>query len=141
MLGRMNAMSSDFTAGAIPLGAAPPGSAPGVAEPVAASAMGLKWSALLDAAGVVATLAGFAAEPLPPHVRDFPATMQHAGGWRLQLAEQGVADLAAIMEPGIAALLAVHARGADPVPAARALWQEFQAACAALLALAPPGDA
>lgn len=61
-----------------------------------------------------------------------------AGGWRRQSAEQGIDDLAAIMEPGLAALLAVNARGVNPAVAAMALWQEFHAARATLLALAPP---
>jgi hypothetical protein len=45
------------------------------------------------------------------------------------------------MEPGLAALLAVNARGADPRPAAEALWREFLAARAAVLALLPPAAA
>jgi len=105
-----------------------------------ASAMSMKWSALHDAAGVVATLAGIAAEPMRPEVRNFPAVMRDAGGWRRNLAEQGIEDLAAVMEPGLAALLAVHARGINPATAALALWQEFCAARAALLALTPPPE-
>ena len=65
-------------------------------------------------------------------VRNFPAVMRDAGGWRRDMAEQGIEDLAAIMEPGMAALLAVHARGISPASAALALWQEFHAARAAL---------
>ncbi len=53
------------------------------------------------------------------------------------MAEEGVEDVAAIMEPGLAALLAVHARGADAAPAALALWQEFLTARNALLTLQP----
>jgi hypothetical protein len=102
------------------------------------SALSMKWSALHDAAGVVAALAGLSPEPMTAAARNFPATMRDAGGWRRQHAEQGVDDLAAIMEPGLAALLAVHARGADPRPAARTLHEEFLAARDALLALAPP---
>ena len=105
-----------------------------------ASAMSMKWSALHDAAGVVATLAGIAAEPMRPEVLNFPAVMRDAGGWRRNLAEQGIEDLAAVMEPGLAALLAVHARGINPATAALALWQEFCAARAALLALTPPPE-
>lgn len=104
----------------------------------AVSAMSMKWSALHDAAGVVAMLAGAKSEPMTADERNFPATIREAGGWRREHAEQGVDDLAAIMEPGLAALLAVHARGADPAPAARSLHEEFLAARAALLALAPP---
>ncbi len=103
-----------------------------------ASAMSMKWSALHDAAGVVAMLAGIAAEPMRPEVRNFPAVMRDAGGWRRERAEQGIDDLSAIMEPGLAALLAVHARGVNPAAAALALWQEFHAARAALLAITPP---
>jgi hypothetical protein len=102
------------------------------------SAMSMKWSALHEAAGVVAALAGVAAQPMSAAERNFPATIRDAGGWRREHAEQGVDDLAAIMEPGLAALLAVHARGADPRPAARTLYEEFLAARAAVLALAPP---
>ncbi|MFM5892988.1 MAG: hypothetical protein ACKOQM_00935 [Novosphingobium sp.] len=106
-----------------------------------ASAMSMKWSALHDAVGVVGMLAGLAAEPTRPEIRNFPAVMRDTGGWRRDLAEQGINDLSAVMEPGLAALLAVHARGANPAVPALALWQEFQAARAALLALVPPGNA
>lgn len=103
-----------------------------------ASAMSMKWSALHDAVGVVGMLAGLAAETMRPEVRNFPALMRDVGGWRRDLAEQGIEDLSAIMEPGLAALLAVNARGGNPAPAALALWQEFHAGRAALMALAPP---
>ncbi len=103
-----------------------------------ASAMITRWSALHDAAAIVATLAGIAAEPHRPEQRNFPALMRDAGGWRYALAEQGVDDLTGMMAPGLKALLAIHARGADCAPAALALWQEFHVARAALLALAPP---
>lgn len=106
-----------------------------------ASAMSMKWSALHDAVGVVGMLAGMAAETMRPDVRNFPAVMRDAGGWRRDRAEQGIDDLSAVMEPGLAALLAIHARGVNPATAALALWQEFHAARAALLALTPPPEA
>lgn len=109
-----------------------------VAAPLAS--MGQRWSALHQAAGAVAMLAGLPAETLPAEMRDFPATIQAVGGWRSALAEQGLADLTAVMEPGLAALLALHRRGADPAVAARALWEEFHAARTALLALVPPPE-
>ena len=103
--------------------------------------MSMKWSALHDAVGVAGMLAGIAAEPMRAEVRNFPAVMRDAGGWRRQRAEQGIDDLAAIMEPGLAALLAVNARGVNPAVAAMALWQEFQVARSALLTLSPlPGS-
>lgn len=98
----------------------------------------MTWSALHDAAAVVSTLAGLQPEMRKPEIRNFPAIMRDTGGWRYDLAKQGVNDLAAFMEPGLAALLAVSARGVSPVSAALALWQEFITTRAALLALIPP---
>jgi hypothetical protein len=101
-------------------------------------ATGLRWAALAEAASVVATLAGLEPERTATQASDFPELIRDAEPWRRERAEHGVADLAAIMEPGIAALLAVNARGADPRPAATALWREYLAARAAILALLPP---
>lgn len=130
----MNAHSS-FSA---PVGGVLPTSGRAEFGQASASAMSMKWSALHDAVGVAGMLAGIAAEPMRAEVRNFPAVMRDAGGWRRKKAEEGIDDLAAIMEPGLAALLAVNARGVNPAVAAMALWQEFHAARAALLALAPP---
>jgi stage V sporulation protein SpoVS len=130
----MNAHSS-FSA---PIGGVLPTSGRAEFGQASASAMSMKWSALHDAVGVAGMLAGIAAEPMRAEVRNFPAVMRDAGGWRRQRAEDGIDDLAAIMEPGLAALLAVNARGVNPAVAAMALWQEFHAARAALLTLAPP---
>lgn len=102
-----------------------------------ASALSMKWSALHDAAAAVATIAGGQAPPLPQAVRAYPAVMRDAGGWRRDLAEQGIEDLTAIMEPGLAALLAALARGANPKSAAIALWREFVQARDSLLLLIP----
>lgn len=132
----MNAIPPSMT-GSAPQ-AALPGSGRAEFGQASASSMSMRWSALHDAAAIVATLAGIAAEPQRPEQRNYPALMREAGGWRRALAEQGVDDLAAMMEPGLTALLAVHARGADPAAPALALWQEFHIARAALLTLAPP---
>jgi len=105
-----------------------------------ASAMSMKWAALHDAISVVGSLAGLAPEPMRADVRNFPALIRDVGGWRRDRAEQGIDDLSAVMEPGIAALLAIQARGVNPASAALALWQEFHAARAALLMLAPPPE-
>ena len=128
-------MHHNFTATGT--GALPTTGRPEVGQ-ASASAMSMKWSALHDAVNVVGMLAGLAAEPTKPEIRNFPAVMRDTGGWRYELAKQGVDDLASIMEPGLAALLAVSARGQSPGPAAAALWQEFVASRAALLALVPP---
>lgn len=97
-----------------------------------------KWAALQDAANVVATLAGLEPERPGAEIRNFPALIRDAAKWRRELAEQGIDDMTAMMQPGIAALLGVNARGADPRHAALALWREFTHARAAVLTLLPP---
>jgi hypothetical protein len=128
------------------MNAIPPSMFPGVpARPVfgqaAASALSLKWAALQNAAEIVASLAGLEPERTTPEIRNFPALMREAEPCRRELADRGAEDMAAVMEPGIAALLGVNARGASPRPAALALWREFVEARAALLALLPPTGA
>ena len=87
---------------------------------------------------MICTLAGLATEPMTSTLRNFPAAMRDAGGWRRAMAEQGIADISAFMEPGLSALLAVHARGVNPTAPALTLWQEFVAARDAMMALTPP---
>lgn len=106
-----------------------------------ASGPGMRWAALADAGAVVGALAGYEAEEPNMTVRGFPELIEGSPHWRRELAERAIDELAAIMEPGIAALLAVNARGADPGPAAQALWQEFSEARAAILELLPPSGA
>ena len=98
---------------------------------------GLRWAALAEAGALVAALGGVERGPAGADEREFATLIGHAEGWRRERAKHGVADLAAIMEPGIAALLSIKARGADPRPAAQALWREFAAARTAVLALLP----
>ena len=124
----MNAIPPSFTPAPGSLGAQ-------FAEEPADAAV--RWAALADAANLVATLAGLEPEPATHEVREFPALICNAEAWRRERAENGIADLFAIMEPGLAALIAVNTRGADPQPAALALWREFATARAALLSLLP----
>ncbi|MBU6266880.1 MAG: hypothetical protein KGN34_05010 [Sphingomonadales bacterium] len=94
-----------------------------------------QWSALHRAAAAVAGLAGTVPQPESAQSRAFPERVAQVDDWRAGVARQGVADLAAVMEPGLTALIAVHKRGGDPSPAAWALLQEFTAARDSLLAL------
>lgn len=107
-------------------------------KPDTAAATSRQWAALHQAAGVVAGLAGVDHPAVPRAVRDFPEMIAEAGGWRAALAQQGIADLSAVMQPGLSALLAIHAQGADIGVAARTLWEEFDHGRAAVLALLPP---
>ena len=106
-----------------------------------ASGSSLRWAALCEAGLVVAMLAGIEAEPPDRAVRNLPAQLRDAEGWRRDLADGAIADLAAVMEPGLAALLAINARGSDCRAAAQALWREFTTARAAIIALLPPAGA
>lgn len=101
------------------------------------AAIDRRWTALTNAGTVVAALAGIAAAQPSERVRDFPALIRACSAWRQDLAENRIADLTAVMEPGIAVLLKVNARGDDPTPAARALWHEFDCARNAILGLLP----
>ncbi len=101
----------------------------------------MRWAALSEAGKVVCILAGYEAERTDKSVKDFPALIRDAEPWRRELATLGCADLSAVMEPGITALLAINARGASCSHAARALWQEFCVARASIVTLLPPsGD-
>lgn len=106
-----------------------------------ASALSMKWSALHDAAHVVAGIAGLSCPALSQAVRAFPAHVRDATGARRAQAEQGIEDLSAIMESGLSALLAALARGTHPQAAAQALWGEFVRSRDGLLhlALGPDG--
>ncbi len=107
---------------------------------LAPSSMSVQWDALHDAAAAVATMAGLAAEKPSREVRDFPDQIEDAGGWRFELANNGIADLSAMMRPGLKALLAVSARGQDATAPALSLWREYHHARAALLGLVPATD-
>lgn len=97
----------------------------------------MRWNALHDAAEAVAVMAGLEPEKQSNAVRGFPKQIQDVGGWKLELAEQGVSDISAMLQPGLGALLAVNARGQDATAPALTLWREFHAAREALLKLVP----
>lgn len=102
------------------------------------NATSMRWAALGEAGKVVALLAGLSPTQNDKAVRNFPILIRETEPWRRELVENGCKDLAAIMEPGIAALLAINARGSDCRPAARALWEEFSTARNDIIALLPP---
>ncbi len=105
------------------------------------AATSIRWSALGEAGVVVAMLAGIEAERPNKFIRNFPGLLRDCPGWERELAVSWIDDLTAIMEVGLAALLAVNARGTDCRAAAIALWDEFTTARSALLALTPTAGA
>lgn len=99
--------------------------------------IGAKWRALSDAATAVAAAANLRCVAMGSAAQGFPAAINALGGWQLAQVEQGLDDLVAIMEPGVAALLALHQRGADCTAPAEALIGEFNRARETLLNLLP----
>lgn len=102
----------------------------------AANSLSMKWSALHDAAETVALLAGFQGKAMTQEARAFPVSLRDAKPSTREQVETGIADIAAVMEPGLSALIAAHARGAVPHTAAAALWDDFIGARDALMVLA-----
>lgn len=99
-----------------------------------------RWAAVHDAADAVTMLAGLAPEPPGQKVRAFAVLIRDAEPWRRKIAGNHIEDMAAMMQPGLTALLATRARGQDASVAAQALLREFQAARDAVLAVLPePG--
>ncbi|GAA4642360.1 hypothetical protein GCM10023115_05310 [Pontixanthobacter gangjinensis] len=96
-----------------------------------------QWAAVQDAAAAVAMLAGLEPEQAAQNIRNFPALIKDAEGWRQELAKNHVGDIAAMMQPGLAALLATNARGQDATSPALTLWREYHAAREAVLGLLP----
>ena len=105
------------------------------------AATSIRWAALGEAGVAVAMLAGIEAEPPNKLIRNLPGLLRDSKVWQRDLAIGAIDDLAAIMEAGLSALLAVNARGTDCRAAAFALWKEFTAARSALLVLLPPSGA
>src|SRR5690554_6650985 len=83
-------------------------------------ALDRQWAAVADAARIIAALAGHDEWNDSGHL---PLLLADVEGdpLRRERARRAVADLAAVLEYGLAALVAVNGHGADPRPAAGAL--------------------
>lgn len=98
-----------------------------------------QWEAVHEAAGAVAALAQLGAEELDEELRQLPKRAADIGGVQYELVARGIDDLAAIMQPGLRALLAMTDKGQDTTSAALTLWREFHKAREAIAALLPAG--
>jgi len=110
------------------MNAVPPSLTPGTT--------GGRWAALHDAAAIVAALADMELPDADVATAGLVADLAEGPSWRRELFERSALDAVAALQPGIAGLGAMAARGIDPRPAARALWDEFVRARDALLLLA-----
>jgi len=97
-----------------------------------------KWAAIHADAARLNALARIAPEAEQPALADLLAA---ARDWQCALAAQGIEDIAAMLAPGLAALATLSARGQDCAPPALALWREFHAARASVLAALRPIEA
>lgn len=128
----MNAMSHEFDlAKAVMLPPARTGqwSAPGP------DALQTQWQNVHEAAEAIGRLARLAPDVPSVQVLDLPRRAAELGERRYELVARGIDDLAAVLQPGLRALLALSAQGRDPTVAALTLAREFLTARQALVDL------
>ena len=103
------------------------------------SLMTEQWGAVHEAARAVANLAQLGREALAPEIAQIPTRAASKGGWHYETAARGIGDLAAVMQPGLRALLSLAAQGHDTTTAALTLWREFHYARDAIVELVAAG--
>lgn len=98
------------------------------------------WASLHHAGAVLAALANV--EPAAAHLEShaLPKSLTEGPAWRRELFERSALDAKMALQPGIAGLAALAARGADPSAAGQKLWAHFLVTREALLDLAPHGE-
>ncbi len=101
------------------------------------AALAAQWDAVHEAATAVGILAQLGEEPADESIRSLPERAVALGGPKHAMIARGIDDLAAVMQPGLRALLSLDGQGHDTTSAALTLWREFHNAREAILALAP----
>lgn len=96
-----------------------------------------QWEAVHEAAAAIGVLAQLGRPDESEAVTRLPERAEAHGGYEYDMVRRGVDDLAAVMQPGLRALLALSAAGQDTTSAALTLWREFHASRDAIIALAP----
>ncbi|MGY6637947.1 MAG: hypothetical protein ACXIUO_12500 [Erythrobacter sp.] len=94
-----------------------------------------RWQAIAANSANVAKLAGLKDATSLHHPDAFVAALDQASEWQRELAWQGVEDIEALVQSGMAALDVLHARGQDPQVPAIALWRELDAAQRSVMAM------
>jgi hypothetical protein len=105
----------------------------------APDALAAELAALHGQAATLALLARIAAEPVQAGSA-ITTLVARARPWQRTLVAQAVADCSAMLESGLAALATLSGRGQDTAAPALALWREFHAARAAMLAVLTTAD-
>jgi hypothetical protein len=112
----------------------PPQAAILPADSAAPEALAEALVALHGQAAGLALLARLAPEPVEIG-GELGAVIARAAPWQRALVAQTVADCAAMLDSGLAALGTLARRGQDPAAPALALWLEFHAARAAMVSV------
>ncbi|BDW81032.1 hypothetical protein MACH24_04700 [Erythrobacter sp. Dej080120_24] len=102
------------------------------------STMSRRWDALHETANRLAQMAHLSPDRHLPATDAFSEMLDHATGWQRELAAQGIDDIDAMMQPGMAALTTLVQRGQDATAPALALWCEFHHARDAVLSAVRP---
>lgn len=97
-------------------------------------------AALHGKAAVLTMLARIGAEPAETEAA-LGALVDASSPLQRALVAQGIADCAAMLDSGLTALATLSARGQDASAPALALWREFHAARAGMLAVLKSPDA
>ena len=115
----------------LPPAEAAPGATPTVEQ------LANRWDAVHEAAAAVAGLAQLAREEPGAEIASLPLRAAQQESQTFALVADAIDDLAAVMQPGLRALLALTAGGKDTTAAAMTLWREFHMARAAIMRLVP----
>ena len=115
----------------LPQAAAAPGASP------APEALAEALVSLHGQAAAVAMVTRLAPEPVEIG-GELGAVIARAAPWQRALVEQTVADCAAMLDTGLAALGMLVRRGQDPAAPALVLWREYHAARAAMISVLAP---
>jgi len=113
---------------------------PAPAPDAAPEALAAALSALHGQAATLALLARIAAEP-GQAATAITTLAARAQPWQRVLVAQGIADCAAMLNCGLAALATLSGRGQDAAAPALALWREFHAARTAMLTVLASAEA
>ena len=105
------------------------------AAPASTEALAAQWEALHARAAELCALAQIAPDSAPEALEPL---LGHAREWQRNLAAQGLGDIEAMLGAGLSALATLAARGQEPQVPALALWREFHAARASVLAALQP---
>jgi hypothetical protein len=94
-----------------------------------------RWHTIVGDTGQLAVLAGLHEAAAPGQADAFLRALAQASEWQRELAWQGVEDIEALMQSGMAALDVLSERGQDARIPAIALWREVDSARRSIMAI------